>query len=664
MEFPFLFSPIKINRMELKNRIVMAAAHMHHNDDGYVNDRMVDFFTRRAQGGVGLIIVGTCCVDRETSPPGILIDDDASLPGLKRLAASIQDRGARVACQISHMGASAWSAIIGGRQTVSASAVPSRMTGETPRALEAEEIIVMQDKFVQGALRAKEAGFDAVEILGGYIICQFLSPLTNRREDEYGGTLSDRMRFGVEIARKVRTALGPDYPLLMRVGANDFIPGGSSSSDLQTFAVELEKVGVDLINVTGGPHETRIPQITMAVPRKAFAYLAQGIKAVVSIPVLASNRINDPADGEAILRDGEADLITMARGLMTDPDLPNKAKEGRADRIYHCIGCNQGCLDNLFTGQMVTCMINPRAGMEGEWKSVPVSKPKNVLVVGGGAAGMKAACTAAERGHSVTLVDKAERLGGQLLLNRLIPGRGEMVTAVTDLINNLKALEVKILLNQEADIEFIGKFSPDTVVMASGAVPVELNLPGVNNDNPVQAWDVLDGRVRVGKKVVVVGGNAVGLETALYLASQGTLSAEAFHFLTIHRAEAAETLSSMLGRGNKEVTVVEMASRMGAGTGISTRWIVMSEIRRLGVELLKNTRAVGIKPDGLEIEGEQGSSFLAADSIVIAVGSKPRNELADGIKELVPDFHLIGDAKKPRNALEAIREGFLTGLKI
>ncbi len=643
----------------------MSAMHMHHNDDdGYVSDRLVQFYSRRAVGGVGLIIVGACCIDRDTSPPGMIIDDDRYIPGLKRLSDSIQRGGARAAAQISHMGASAWSVIIGGRQPVSASAVQSRLTGETPRALELEEIIAMQDKYVQAAVRAKEAGFDAVEILGGYLISQFLSPLSNVRKDEYGGFLSGRMRFGVETAQKVRAALGPDYPLLMRVGGSDFMPGGSDRSDVQTFAVELEKAGVDLLNITGGPHETRIPQITMAVPHGAFAYLAQGIKSVVSIPVLTSNRINDPADGEAILRDGEADLITMARGLMTDPDLPNKAKEGKTDQIYHCIGCNQGCLDNLFQGQMVTCMVNPRAGMEEEWQSVPASKPKNVLVIGGGAAGMKAACTAAERGHRVTLADKASRLGGQLLLNALIPGRSEMVTAATDLINNLKALDVKILLDREADVGFIKEFSPDVVVMASGAIPIELNLPGIDGDNVHQAWDVLAGKVRVGKKVVIVGGNAVGLETALYLASQGTLSPEAFHFLTIHQAETPEALSGLLSKGNKEVTVVEMTKSIGQGTGISTRWIIMSEIKRLGVTILKGSKAVGITPEGLEIEEEHGHGFLEADSIVTAAGSGSENKLADDIKELVPELYIIGDAKEPGNALEAIREGFLTGLKI
>ena len=665
MEFPFLFSPIKINRMELKNRIVMTAMHMHYDAaDGFINDRLVQFYRRRAEGGVGLIIVGTCCIDQDTSPSTMSIDDDRYIPGLKRLSDSIQRGGARVTAQIAHMGASARSSMIGGRQTVSASSVQSRLSGETPRALELEEIIAMQDKYVQAAVRAKKTGFDAVEILGGYLICQFLSPLSNVREDEYGGSLSGRMRFGVETAQKVRAALGPDYPLLMRVGASDYIPGGSDRSDVQTFAVELEKAGVDLINVTGGPHETRIPQITMAVPRRAFTYLAQGIKSVVSIPVLASNRINDPADGEAILRDGEADLITMARGLITDPDLPNKAKNGKADQIYHCIGCNQGCLDNIFLGQSVTCMINPRAGMEEEWKSVPASKPKNVLVIGGGAAGMKAACTAAERGHHVTLVDKANQLGGQLLLNRFIPGRSEMVTATTDLVNNLKTLDVKILLDQEVDIEFIRKFSPDAVVMASGAIPIELNLPGINSGNVFQACDVLAGKVRVGSKVVLVGGSAVGLETAMDLASQGTLSPEVFHFLTVHQAETPETLSALLSKGNKDVTVVEMTQRIGQGLGASTRWIVLSEIKRLGVTTLKGAKAVGITHERLENIDGQGPASLAPDSVVIAAGSRSENKLADDIKELVPELYIVGDAKEPRNALEAIREGFLTGLKI
>lgn len=649
--------------MELKNRIVMTAMHLHY-DCGPVTDRLMNFYVRRAEGGVGLIVVGLCCIDDKTSPPTININKDQYIPGLKRLSDSIHQGGARVAAQIAHMGSSARSSMIGGRQPVSASAVRSILTRETPRALELEEIIAMQDKFAQAAVRAKEAGFDAVEILGGYLIDQFLSPLSNVREDKYGGSLAARMRFGVETAEKIRAAVGPDFPLIMRLGGSDFIPGGILRSDVQNFAVELERAGVDLLNITGGPHGTRVPQITMAVPRRAFAYLAQGIKSKVMIPVLASNRINDPEDGEAILRNGQADMVAMARGLLADPDLPDKAMKGSADRIYHCIGCNQGCLDNVFRDQPVTCMVNPRAGMEEEWCSIPATEPKTVLIIGGGPAGMKAACTAAERGHRVTLVDKADRLGGQLLLNRLIPGRSEMVTAAKDLINNVKALDVEILLGRKADAGLIKEFSPDAVVMATGASPIEPNIPGIDGENVHQAWDVLDGKVRVNHKVVIVGGNAVGLETALCIASQGTISPEVFCFLSIHNTEAPEVLSDMLNKGNKDVTVVEMTQRVGQDIGASTRWILLSEVKRLGVAIHKGAKAVGITPEGLEVETEQGPAFLAADSVVIAAGSRPENNLTDGIKGLAPEFNLVGDAKQIRNAREAIREGFLAGLQI
>ena len=664
MQFPHLFSPVKINCLEIENRIVMTAMHLGYDEDGKAGDRLIQFYTRRARGGVGLIIVGQCGIDRATTPSGLSMDDDRYIPDLKNLSASVRNFGARIAAQINHMGASAPSLQIEGRQAVSASAVRSSLTGETPRALKLDEIPALQDKYARAAVRAGEAGFDAVEILGGYLIYQFLSPLTNVREDEYGGSLAGRMRFGVETAQKVRAAVGTDYPVLMRIGGSEFIPGGCERDDIKTYAAELEKAGVDLLNVTGGPHETRVPQITMAVPRRAFTYLARGIKSAVSIPVLASNRINDPDDAEAVIRDGEADLVAMARALMTDPDLPNKAGKGKSDRIYHCIGCNQGCLDNVFRAQPVTCMVNPMAGREGEWRPSPVAEPKKVLVIGGGPAGMKAACTAAERGHLVTLAERKDRLGGQLRLNRLIPGRQEMMTAATDLINNLRALNVRILVGREVDAGFIKEMTPDAVVVATGAGPIKPALPGIDAGHVYQAWDVLDGKVGAGNKVAIVGGNAVGLETALYLANQGTLSPEVFHFLTVHRAESPEALSGLLHKGHKEVTVVEMTKRVGQDIGASTRWILMAELRRLGVTIRKAAKVVGITLEGLEVETDDGAELLPADTIIIAVGSKPENQLMADIPGLVPEYYTVGDVNEPRNALYAIREGYLAGLKL
>ena len=653
--------------MELKNRIVMTAMHLGYTPEGEATDCLIDFYTQRAKGGVGLILVGGCSIDEYGSMSSMIgIHDDRYVPGLKRLTRAVQASGAKIAAQLYQAGRYTHSAMIGGRKPFSSSAVRSKLTGETPRALELEEIPGVQDKFGEAAVRAKESGFDAVEILAsaGYLISQFLSPITNLREDKYGGSLENRMRFGIEVAEKVRSAVGPDYPILVRLAGNDFMEGGNTNQEARIFASELEKAGVDLFNVTGGWHETRIPQLTMCVPHRAYVYLAQGIKSAVSIPVLASNRINDPHTGEEVLRNGEADLVTMARGLIADPDLPNKAKEGKSDLIYHCIACNQGCFDSVFRMKPVTCTVNPRAGKERELKPEPAPEPKNVLVIGGGPAGMKAACTAAERGHKVTLIEKDDKLGGQLLLNQRIPGREEMVTAARDLINNLKALDVEILLNKEADIPFLKEMSPDAVVVAAGARPLTPDIPGIDGQNVVQAWDILVGRVAVGKNVAILGGNAVGLETALYLANQGTLSPGVLHFLMTNRAESIETVTELLNKGNKDVTVVEMIDKAGKDVGLTTRWTVMAELKRLGVTIMTKTKAVGIKPAGIEIEREGGADFLPADSIVIAAGSAAENSLVSEIEKLVSEVHIIGDAKEPRKALDAIREGYLAGLKI
>lgn len=667
MSFSNLFSPIAINTLSLRNRIVMTAMHLGYTPTGEVTDRLVAFYAERAKGGVGLIIVGGCTIDEYGGMASMIgLSDDRFVPGLESLTAAVKSHGVKIAAQLYQAGRYTHSMMINGRQPFSSSAVRSKLTGETPRALELEEIPAVQDTFAEAALRARKAGFDAVEVLGsaGYLISQFLSPLTNLREDRYGGSFENRMRFGIEVVQKVRKAVGPDYPIIARLAGNDFMAGGNTNREARGFASELEKVGVDLFNVTGGWHETRIPQLTMFVPRKAFLYLAQGVKSAVSVPVLASNRINDPSVAEKIIQRGEADMVTMARALLADPELPNKAKEGRADRIFHCIACNQGCFDNIFRLRAVTCLVNPRAGMETEIVADPPSRIKKVLVVGGGPAGMKAACTAAERGHKVTLVERSDRLGGQLLLNQNIPGRDEVVLAATDLINNLKALRVEVVLGTEAEETFVKEMCPDAVVLATGAAPLVPEIPGIENEKVVLAWDVLSEKASVGKRVLIVGGNAVGLETALFLANQGTISPEILHFLAANRAETWETLEGLINRGSKEVTVVEMTKRVGQDIGSSTRWTVMAELSRLGVKIITGARAVGISAEGVKIEKEQGGDLLPADSVVIAAGAGSVEELSAKIGKLVSEVYTIGDAKEPRNALEAIREGFLTGLKL
>ena len=667
MQFPNLFSPININSMELKNRIVMTAMHLGYTQEGEVTDRLVDFYAMRAKGGVSLIIVGGCPIDEYGSMASMLcINDDQYIRGLKRLTSSVKSRGAKIAAQLYQAGRYTHSSTIGGKKPFSASSVRSRLTGETPRALEIEEIPAVQDKFAEAAIRAKRAGFDAVEILGsaGYLISQFLSPLTNLRKDKYGGDLDNRMRFGLEVVEKTRNEVGPDYPIIMRLAGNDFMEGGNTNQEARIFASELQKVGVDLFDITGGWHETRIPQLTMFVPPGAFVYLAQGIKSTVSVPVLASNRINDPYLAEEIIRNNEADMVTMARGLLADPDLPNKAKNGRSDRIYHCVACNQGCFDNIFQNRPVACLVNPMAGREWELKITPAGNRKKVLVIGGGPAGLKAACIAAERGHQVSITERGDRLGGQLLLNRNIPGRREMVIAATDLINNLDAFNVDLFLGKEADTQFIKKMAPDVIILATGARPFPPDISGIDNKKVIPAWDVLSGNANVGKRVVIVGGNAVGLETALYLASQGTISPDVLHFLVANRAEAWDTIEQLISKGSREITVVEMMKRAGKDIGSSTRWTVMAELRRLGVEVMTDAEAVEVRSEGLQIKKEKNHHLLPADTVIVATGTKPENRLMDEIGGLVSEIYTIGDAREPRNALEAIKEGFFTGLKI
>jgi 2,4-dienoyl-CoA reductase (NADPH2) len=667
MEFPNLFSPIKINKLEIKNRIVMTAMHLGYTPEGFVTDRLVEFYTTRAKGGAGLIIVGGCPIDDISSMTGMInIDDDKFIPGLKKLTKAVKSEGSRIAAQLYQAGRYVHSGAIGGRKAISASAVRSKFTGETPKALELDEIQTVQNRFAEAAVRAMESGFDAVEILGsaGYLISQFLSPITNIRKDLYGGSLENRMRFGIETAFKVRNAVGRDYPVIIRLAGNDFMEGGNTNNEARLFASELEKAGIDLFDITGGWHETRVPQLTMAVPHGAYVYLAQGIKSAVSVPVLSSNRINDPFTGEQILRNGSADLVTMARGLIADPELPNKAMAGKSNIIYRCIGCNQGCFDMVFTGNPVTCTVNPATGIEKETTMSPSLKRKKVLVIGGGPAGMKAACTAAQRGHHVTLAESTDRLGGQLLLNRFIPGRSEMVTAGDDLINNLKFLKVEVLLNKKIDAAFVKEFSPDAVVLATGALPIFPGINGLDDEKVITAWDLLSGKGKLGKRVVIIGGNAVGLETALYAANIGTITPDTLHFLAVHKAETWDVMEALINKGLKEVTVVEMLAKYGRDIGPSTRWIILDELKRLGVRVAAGVKAVAVAKEGLEIEKDGRCEIIGADSIVIAAGASPDNSLEEQLRGLAKEIHVIGDAAGPRKALDAIREGFLAGLKI
>ena len=660
-----LLEPLDLQKRTMRNRIVMPAMHMGFTPDGLVSRQLIDFYEERSRGGAGLIIVGACTIDDEAGGPFFLsLREDRFVPGMTELAAAIRRHGALAGVQLLHAGRYVHSFLIGGKPALAPSAVPSRYTRETPRAMTLEELRAVQQHWVAAAERAVAAGFDAVEIIAsaGYLIPQFLSPVTNQREDEYGGkTLAERARFGVEVARLVRAAVGDRAVLGFRIAGNDFVPGGNTNRQAAEFAALLAAEGVDYVSVTGGWHETRVPQIIAAVPQGAYAYLARGVRERVSIPVFAANRINRPAVGERLLVDGLCDAVCFGRGLIADPELPRKAAQGLDDRVVRCVGCAQGCFDKVMSLEPVTCMVNPRVGREGE---TPGAAPrrKRVVVVGGGPAGLMAAAVAAERGHAVTLYERA-RLGGQLGLAASSPGREELWSVVEDLSQRARTARVELRVSCDLKADELLGLGADAVVFATGARPLRFDLPGIDMPHVLHAWDVLSGRKAPGRNVVVLGGGAVGVDVARHVALMGALDPATIRFLLVEEAEEPDEIRRLARTGTRQVTLVEMRPKVGADIGLSTRWSLMQDLERFGVTLIAGRKAREITAEGLRLAGE-GVPLVTCDTIVVAVGAEPERTLYDATAARLPETHLIGDAKDVRRAMDAVAEGWRVGVSL
>ena len=662
-----LLSPFQVGPLTLKNRVVMPPMHLVYCPTGEVTDQLVDFYAERAAGGTALCIIGGCPIDEvSVMHAAPLLTEDRFIPGLARLAEAVHDNGSLAALQLYQPGRYAFSGFLGGKQSISASPVRSKFTGETPREMTREDIAWVKNNFAQAARRSREAGYDAVEILGsaGYLISQFLSPITNYRTDEYGGSFENRMRFGLETAEAVREAAGPDMAVIIRLAGNDFMPGSHTNEDSALFAAELEKKGIDCFSITGGWHETRVPQIPMNLPRGGYAYLAQGIKEKVSKPVIACNRINTPYVAEKILRQGRADLIGVARGLIADPEWVNKTAEGREDQISVCIGCNQGCFDHVFAMQPINCLVNPRAGYEASRKITPTDSPKKILVVGGGPAGLTFARIAAARGHETFLYEKEDYLGGQINIAAALPERSEFLTLIESSAEQALENGVNMSFGVEATPELIEEEKPDVVVIAAGGRPMPAPFPGGDLPNVVQAWDLLDDRADVGKKVVVIGGGAVGCEAALYVARMGTLTPDELHFLFVNQAENVETLTRLTNQGIKEVVMIEMTGRIGSDIGQSTGWIIRQDLGRAGVKTMTKTKAVEITDKGVLVEKDDQNEIIPADTVVLALGTLPENSLYEALKDKHPNVILTGDAHKPLKAYDAVHDAFVKALEI
>lgn len=664
-----LFSPIRVGSLTLKNRIVMPAMHLGYcNERGEVTERLVSFYEERAKGGAALLFIGGCPIDQHacSMKEMVMLTEDRFVPGLSRLAEAAHRHGALIAAQLFHGGRYVRSGMIG-RQPVAPSPIASSITREVPREMTLDDIQDTIANFADAARRAKKAGFDAVEVLAGtgYLISEFFSPLTNQRTDEYGGSPDKRMRFGIEVAWAIREAVGPGFTVIFRIAGNDFMAGGNANKEAAQFACMLEQHGVDAFSITGGWHETAVPQITMDVPRGAFVHLASGVKAAVTKPVVACNRINDPVMADAIIRDGRADMVGLARALLADPEFPVKAMTGRAKEIVPCIGCNQGCLDKIFNMEPVECLVNPRAGREFEVPPVQkAAQPKKVMVVGGGPAGLSAARTAAQAGHRVTLYEKEKHLGGQMPLAAATEERCEMGAFIAPFAEQAKAAGAFIAAGVEVDEELVKREKPDVVVLATGGEPLCPHIPGMDADNVAYAWDVLKGRAITGRNVVVIGGGAVGIETAMYLAKKGAIDAETLRFLLLNKAEDPERLREYATRGVKSVTIVEMLDKAGADIGLTTRWIALRQLSQCGIKVKTHTKAAEITPRGLWVEKKDGRELIPCDTVVMACGTVPVNPLEDRIKGLAGKVVVVGDAKKARKAYEAVHEAFFAAREL
>ncbi len=642
--FKHLFTPVKIGNMEVKNRIVMLPMTTGYPEaDETVGDRFINFFAERAKGGAGLIIIPFAPVPAGSPvEPGLF--DNRFIPGIRRLTAAIHAHGAKTASQLI---TSYHVAFKGGpAEVVGPSPVMNQILRVVPRALTVDEIHYIVDEYSRSARRAREGGFDAVEILvgGGYLLNRFLSPISNQRVDEYGGSLEKRMRIILEVIESTRKEAGSDFPIGVRLNIDEQMAGGHTVEESKVVARALEKAGVSLINVYTGWHEAPIPTVAPSLPPGAFAHLAEKIKGCVSIPVIAANRINDPVVAEKILAEGKADLVGMGRALLADPELPNKTKEGRVDEIVPCIACSN-CLAEIMSiykswgkGAATFCTVNPFGGKEGEYILKPAEKKKKVVVIGGGPAGMEAAMTAAARGHRVTLFEKGKETGGWLLVGCLPPHKDEIRKLYKSLLIRTKKAGVQIRLSTEATPKMIEEEKPDVLILALGANPLIPNIPGVKGANVVMAEDLLTGRETVSGSVIIIGGGLVGCETAEFL------------------IEKAKSVT--------RVTVLEMLGRMAETISPTYRPFFLARLKKEGVQMKTGTTVEEITDKGVKVSQNGTPGFIEGDAVVLAVGLKADEKLAGSFRGKAPEVYSVGDCVKPRMIKEAIGEGFSIGMKI
>jgi 2,4-dienoyl-CoA reductase (NADPH2) len=664
--YPHMLAPLDLGFTTLKNRVLMGSMHTGLEETKDWN-RVAEFYATRARGGVALMVTGGMAPNREGGvfPGAAGLFSDADIANHKIVTDRVHDAGGKIAMQILHAGRYAYSP-----DCVSASAVKSPISPFAPKSLDAEGIEKQIADIVTAAVRAKEAGYDGVEVMGseGYFLNQFLVTHTNKRDDEWGGSYENRMRLPVEVVARVRKAVGAEFILIYRLSMIDLIPNGSTWAEVVQLAKAVEAAGATILNTGIGWHEARIPTIATSVPRRAFSWVTKKLMGEVSIPVITSNRINTPQVAEDVLAEGCADMVSMARPFLADPDFVAKAQAGQAAMIAPCIACNQACLDHTFSGKMSSCLVNPRACHETDLVLSPAIAPKTVAVVGAGPAGLSTALALAERGHKVSIFDKASEIGGQLNMAKQVPGKEEFWGLVDYYRAQVAAAGIDLRLGVVADVAALAGF--DEVVIATGVAPRDTGIAGQDGPNVLSYIDVLRGKASVGKRVAIIGAGGIGFDVAEYLVTDDSLTEDLQAWLTEWGVADPEVERGGVSPAGpkpdapvREVTLLQRKTqKLGKNLGKTTGWIHRAALQMKNVKMIGGVNYERIDAEGLHVsygEARENPTRIAVDTVVMCAGQVPERSLADALIAAGRTCHVIGgaDVAAELDAKRAIDQG-------